>query len=96
MTTHDFEDGKDEVPAHRHVNPDGSLGGWVADTAYVDPTSYVMWSAKVYDDARVLENSEISTGSKVCGNNFVEANNVTWTWSTNHWMPRNSSLYNCV
>ena len=28
---HDFRDGAGPVPAHRHVNPDGSVGGWVAD-----------------------------------------------------------------
>ena len=31
--THDFGDGP--VPSHRHQNPDGTLGGWVADTAAV-------------------------------------------------------------
>jgi hypothetical protein len=29
-TTFDF--GYGEVPSHRHVNPDGSEGGWVAET----------------------------------------------------------------
>jgi len=29
----------DFVTAHRHVNPDGSLGGLVDDTADVSPTS---------------------------------------------------------
>jgi hypothetical protein len=33
-TTFDFGDG--EVPAHRHVNPDGSEGGWVADTTTLE------------------------------------------------------------
>lgn len=41
QTLFDFQDGDGPVPAHRHTNPDGSVGGWVADTAYVDPTAYV-------------------------------------------------------
>lgn len=28
-----FRDGNGAVPAHRHVYPNGSVGGWVADTA---------------------------------------------------------------
>ncbi len=43
MTTtqqkHDFKDGNESVPAHQHVNPDGSIGGWVAETAHVVPTA---------------------------------------------------------
>ena len=31
--TFDFQDGNGPVPAHRHINPDGTTGGWVADTA---------------------------------------------------------------
>lgn len=27
---HDFNDGNGPVPAHRHKNPDGTEGGWVA------------------------------------------------------------------
>lgn len=26
-----------EMDAHRHRNPDGSEGGWIANTAHVDP-----------------------------------------------------------
>jgi len=33
-TTHDFGDGAGAVPAHRHLNPDGDLGGWVGDAYY--------------------------------------------------------------
>ena len=41
------------VPAHRHINPGGSEGGWVADTATVDRASYVERNALVYGNARV-------------------------------------------
>lgn len=46
-TTFDFEDGNGPVPAHRHTNPDGVIGGWVADTAYVGPLAYVGPDANV-------------------------------------------------
>lgn len=35
MTATEFDFGDGPVPAHRHRNPDGSEGGWVADTAHV-------------------------------------------------------------
>ena len=30
-TTFDFEDGRGPVAAHQWINPDKSIGGWVAD-----------------------------------------------------------------
>ena len=39
VTTFDFGDGP--VRAHRHKNPDGSIGGWVANTATVADTAYI-------------------------------------------------------
>ena len=39
MSTYDFKDGNGPVPAHQHTNPDGSVGGWVADTATVADTA---------------------------------------------------------
>jgi len=43
LQSHDFKDGKGPVPAHRHINPDGTVGGWVADTytATVHSTVFV-------------------------------------------------------
>ena len=38
---HDFGDGNGEVPAHRHLNPDGLLGYWVPDTWDVGPDVFV-------------------------------------------------------
>jgi hypothetical protein len=38
---HDFGDGRGQIRSHHHVNPDGSLGGCVADDNHVDPTVYV-------------------------------------------------------
>lgn len=47
-----LDDGS-EIPAHRHKNPDGSLGGWVAATAVVDPTSVIDETAFVWPNAVV-------------------------------------------
>lgn len=66
--TFDFGDGNGPVPAHRHQNPDGSTGGWVAETvdmdvlAYVGPDALVYGSAKVIGDAKVRGTSRISGG----------------------------------
>lgn len=50
-TTFDF--GAGPVPAHRHINPNGDLGGWVHDTAVVDGGAYVSGEARVYGEACV-------------------------------------------
>jgi hypothetical protein len=59
------------VAAHRHLNPDGQMGGWVADTAYVDLLSFVHETALVYDNAKVLGRSVIYKNVKVCGDTVV-------------------------
>jgi len=61
-TTLDFGDGP--VPAHHHTNG----GGWVADSASVDPSAYVSPSAYVFGDAKV------SGDAKVFGNAYVFGN----------------------
>lgn len=58
-SVHDFNDGKGPVPAHQHLNPDGSLGGWVAETAYVAPTCFVGPDAQVYDHAVVYDHANV-------------------------------------
>ena len=55
------------VPAHRHTNPDGSEGGWVANTANVDCTSYVG------RNARVSGNAWVSGNALVHGNAWVSS-----------------------
>lgn len=40
------DDGK-VVSAHRHVNPDGSVGGWVAETAIIGEGVYIEPGASV-------------------------------------------------
>lgn len=65
-STFDFGDGP--VPAHRHRSPGGSLGGWVADTAYVAPTAYVGPNAQICGSAKVRYFARVTGISKVCGN----------------------------
>ena len=62
-TTFDF--GAGPVPAHRHRNPDGSVGGWVASTAYVAPTSTVGAAARVYGTAKVFGNAKVYDDASV-------------------------------
>lgn len=55
------------VEAHRHQNPDGSKGGWVADTANVADTAYVEPEATVYGQAKVDGTARISDNAAVFG-----------------------------
>ena len=70
----DFSDGP--VKAKRHVNPDGSLGGWVAATAKVDPTVYVGENAQVSGNAKVTGNAKVSGYAVVYGYAVVTGNAV--------------------
>ncbi|MDR3548527.1 MAG: hypothetical protein P4M11_09735 [Candidatus Pacebacteria bacterium] len=59
-----LEDGT-RVPAHRRKNPDGTVGGWVADTAIVDAMAIVEVDAIVRPGAivgigAVIRNGEVA------------------------------------
>jgi len=56
-TTFDFGNGP--VPAHRHKNPNGSIGGWVANTATVADTAYIGEDARVFDNAKVYGDARV-------------------------------------
>ena len=73
-TTFDFIDGKGHVPAHRHTNPDGSTGGWVADSAQVYGDAWVSGDAQVYGNARVSGNARVFGDAWVYGNARVSGN----------------------
>lgn len=60
----DFGDGP--VDASRHVNPDGSQGGWVAFTAHVDPGARIAPGARVFGNARVFDVCEVRDEASVC------------------------------
>lgn len=61
-TVFDFGDGNGPVPAHRHINPDGSLGGWIADTSSVDDDVFVHQTATVYGLSRICDGIRIGRG----------------------------------
>ena len=50
-----FDFGFGPVPAHRHQNPDGTIGGWVANTAQVSGEAWVFGEARVFGKAQVLQ-----------------------------------------
>ena len=58
-TTFDFGNGP--IPAHRHTNPDGSLGGWVADSAHMHPTAHIGARAHVGAMAHVGARARVAT-----------------------------------
>jgi carbonic anhydrase/acetyltransferase-like protein (isoleucine patch superfamily) len=72
----DFGDGEGPVPAHRHTRG----GGWVANTATVDPEAWIGPDALVYgnarvcsvepqtDDAQIYENARVHGEARVYGN----------------------------
>ena len=73
LQTFDFNDGNGPVPAFRHLNPDGTLGGWVAATAAVAPTVYMAPTARVFgralvrDHARLLDHACVRDYARVSG-----------------------------
>jgi len=73
-STFTFELELGPVAAHRHLNPDGRLGGYVANTAYVDPTSWVSPKGLVYNNAQVLGMSRVY--SIVKGDTIVKDKDV--------------------
>jgi hypothetical protein len=81
LTTFRFGFGS-TVPAHRHVNPDGSQGGWVADTAYVAPTAYVGVNARVYGSARVYGHAQVYDTARVCGHALVSDRSISGGYVT--------------
>lgn len=65
----DFGDGLGRVRAYRRKNPDGTLSGWVADTAFLNPNVHigpevripskvVVWAA-----ARLTKSSDLRFGA---------------------------------
>ena len=84
-STFDFGDGNGAVAARRHVNPDGTEGGWVAETAHVAETATVTSGAtvrgcaQVRDYARVTDSARVSGDALVCDNAQISDNaQVSW------------------
>lgn len=68
---YDFKDGKGPVSAHRHLNPDGTIGGWVADTARVSPAAQVMPFAVVFGYALVMGGACVAGNARVFGHAVI-------------------------
>lgn len=66
-----FDFGYGPTKAHRHRNPDGSLGGWVAESAYVAPTVNMSPDARVYGKATVWDNAHIMDHAVVRGSALI-------------------------
>ena len=62
VQTFDFRDGNGSVPAHRHTNPDGTVGGWVAETAKVENTAWISGDTQVYGNALVYGDAQVYGG----------------------------------
>jgi UDP-3-O-[3-hydroxymyristoyl] glucosamine N-acyltransferase len=53
--------------ATRHRNPDGSVGGWVAKSARIDPTAVIEPDAVVGPDAIIEKGQVIRNGQTIMG-----------------------------
>ena len=71
MKTFDFQDGMGQVPAHQHINPDGSRGGWVANTAKVSYTAYLEINATVFGHAWLSGEAHVFDQAQIYGNACV-------------------------
>ena len=69
---HGFRDVCGEVLAHRHTNPDGSLGGWVAESATVARGAFLAAEAVVFDRASLLGSARVDGVSRIFDTAIVE------------------------
>ena len=74
--TKTFDFGYGPVPAHRHKNPDGSEGGWVAETAQVSGNARVSGNAWVYGNAQVFGNA------RVFGDAYASGQWINYAWDS--------------
>jgi UDP-3-O-[3-hydroxymyristoyl] glucosamine N-acyltransferase len=76
---HTFYDGTVSY-AYQHKNPDGSLGGWVAETAYVADSCYMHPNSEVTEYAQVLDNVEMHDLALANGFAIVKENAKLLDW----------------
>lgn len=69
--THDFGDGCGQVPAARHLNRNGSEGGWVAERASVGKWVTLGPDARVGGRAWVTDLARIEGHALVAGSAFI-------------------------
>ena len=63
---HKFHNGV-ETYAMPHINPDGTIGGWVAESAVVSETCYVAPEAEVFEYAQVLGDATLLSTASASG-----------------------------
>jgi len=59
---------------HQHQNPDGTVGGWVENTASVASSCFVSGNARVYGNAQVYDNARVYGNAWVFDNAYVYDN----------------------
>lgn len=64
------------APGQNHKNPDGSTGGFVAETASVVSSAYIDPSSSVCERARINGNVKLKSSSEVSGQALVEGNST--------------------
>lgn len=77
---HSFAENK-PVYGKPHTNPDGTRGGWVAETALVEDTCYIDPEASVYEYAHVMDKARILGSSSVYGFATVGENVIITDWA---------------
>lgn len=73
--------GGDHVYAKQHLNPDGTTGGWVAETALVEKTCTIAPDAEVYEYAQVRDQACILGSSAVYGFARVAGTAIIDDWA---------------
>jgi UDP-3-O-[3-hydroxymyristoyl] glucosamine N-acyltransferase len=63
---HKFHNGV-ETYAMPHINPDGTIGGWVAESSVVDEECYISPDAEVFEYAQVLGEATLLGSTCVSG-----------------------------
>ena len=71
-----FKHANTSVAAHRHTNPDGSEGGWVAETAIVEDTVHMDPDTEVFEWAHVKGNVQILHEAYICEFAIVQGDAV--------------------
>jgi len=77
---HRFYDGTESY-AYPHTNPDGTVGGWVAESALVEPTCYIDSSAEVLEYAQVLGEAKVLSHASISGFAVVKDGAIVDEWA---------------
>ncbi len=59
--------GRGYIEARRHRNPDNTLGGYIANTAYAGPRTYIGFDAVVFGLAIIDDNAQVFGFARIGG-----------------------------